>query len=173
MHNNSVYFFYQKRTWMYLTASLQASLYPLMTVVGCSLFLTSSSAAFRSSAATITTDVVPSPTCKWFTRIEVVSKRSGWFFPQLIKPTSSSCNWANSTSTFPAGCSTSSCFRIVAPSFVTITSCNHLCHANPIFSLLSVKEKRSENGLLFRPSTSTCLNCPHFQKRIKEGDRGK
>jgi len=46
----------------YLTASLQASLYPVMTVVGWILFLTKSLARFNSSAATMTTEVVPSPT---------------------------------------------------------------------------------------------------------------
>ena len=62
------------RTWIYLTASLQANRYPAMMEVGWIFCLTNSSAFFRSSAATITTDVVPSPT-------------------------SSSCNWANSTKT--------------------------------------------------------------------------
>lgn len=37
-------------------------------------------------------------------------------------PTSSSCNWANSTKTLAAGCSTSSNRKIVAPSLVTVTS---------------------------------------------------
>lgn len=30
-------------------------------------------------------------------------------------PTSVSCNWESCTMTLPAGCSTSSCFRMVAP----------------------------------------------------------
>ena len=50
-----------------------------------------------NSAAIITTDVVPSPT--------------SW-----------SCNCANSTNTFAAGCSTSNVANIVAPSFVIVTS---------------------------------------------------
>ena len=43
-------------------ASLQASLYPVMTVVGWILFLTSSFARRKSSEARRTTEVVPSPT---------------------------------------------------------------------------------------------------------------
>jgi hypothetical protein len=53
--------------------------------------------ARSSSAAMMTTEVVPSPT-------------------------SVSCSSARSTNTFAAGCSTSSCFRMVAPSFVMVTS---------------------------------------------------
>lgn len=37
-------------------------------------------------------------------------------------PTSSSCNWANSTRTRAAGCSTSNKRKMVAPSLVTVTS---------------------------------------------------
>lgn len=44
------------------TASLHASRYPLMTVVGWILFFTKSLARRRSSDATMTTEVVPSPT---------------------------------------------------------------------------------------------------------------
>ena len=53
----------------YLQASLQASLYPLMMEVGWIFCLTSSSAFFKSSAAIITTEVVPSPT-SWSCKIE-------------------------------------------------------------------------------------------------------
>ena len=81
----------------YFTASRIASRKPDMTVVGWILLFTSSLARFRSSEAMMTTEVVPSPT--------------SW-----------SCRSASSTSTFAAGWSTSSCFRIVAPSFVMVTS---------------------------------------------------
>lgn len=81
------------------TASRHASLYPLMIVVGCSLAFTSSFARRRSSAAIITTDVVPSPT-------------------------SLSCFCARSTKIFPAGCSTCRRERMVAPSLDIVTSCN-------------------------------------------------
>eukprot|EP00732_Lithocolla_globosa_P003290 Lithocolla_globosa_v1_NODE_2567_length_1950_cov_17.572559.p3 type:complete len:157 gc:universal NODE_2567_length_1950_cov_17.572559:1359-1829(+) len=82
---------------MYLHASLLASRKPEIMVVGCNLFLTRSFARLRSSAAMMTTEVVPSPT-------------------------SLSCWSASSTKTFAAGCSTSRSLRIVAPSFVTVTS---------------------------------------------------
>ena len=68
-----------------------------MMSVGWILARTSSFARLSSSAARITTLVVPSPT-------------------------SASCSSASSTSTRAAGWSTSSCFRIVAPSFVMVTS---------------------------------------------------
>mmetsp|Transcript_32780 Transcript_32780/g.52769 ORF Transcript_32780/g.52769 Transcript_32780/m.52769 type:complete len:243 (-) Transcript_32780:239-967(-) len=64
-------------------ASFLASRKPDMMVVGWMCFLTSSFADFKSSAARITTLVVPSPT--------------SW-----------SCMLESSTKTFPAGCSTSS-----------------------------------------------------------------
>lgn len=54
-------------------------------------------ARLNNSAATTTTDVVPSPT-------------------------SLSYNWLNSTITLAAGCSISNYFKIVAPSFVITTS---------------------------------------------------
>mmetsp|Transcript_12966 Transcript_12966/g.15736 ORF Transcript_12966/g.15736 Transcript_12966/m.15736 type:complete len:240 (+) Transcript_12966:1749-2468(+) len=82
---------------MYLTLSLKASLYPRMIFVGCNPWLTSSFARFKSSDAMITTEVVPSPT-------------------------SLSCKSASSQRTFPAGCSTSKSFKIVAPSLVIVTS---------------------------------------------------
>ena len=47
---------------IYLHASLHAILYPLMILVGWSLFLIKSLAFFNNSEARITTDVVPSPT---------------------------------------------------------------------------------------------------------------
>jgi hypothetical protein len=79
------------------TASLHARRYPVMIVVGCTLALTSSLALRNSSAAMITTDVVPSPT-------------------------SLSCFCARSTNIFPAGCSTARRERMVAPSFEIVTS---------------------------------------------------
>merc|ERR1719516_154522 len=82
---------------MYLTASLLASLYPAIIEVGWIFCFTSSSAFFSSSAAMMTTLVVPSPT-------------------------SSSWSAASSTSTLAAGCSTSSSWRMVAPSLVIVTS---------------------------------------------------
>merc|ERR1712167_314128 len=45
-----------------LTASLRARRNPVIIVVGCIPLLTSSVPRFSSSAATMTTDVVPSPT---------------------------------------------------------------------------------------------------------------
>lgn len=68
-----------------------------MIEVGWILFFTSSLALLRSSAAKITTEVVPSPT---------------------------SLSWIqeSSTSTLAAGCWTSNYLRIVAPSFVIVTS---------------------------------------------------
>lgn len=51
-----------KFDWMNLTDSLNAILYPLIIAVGWILFLTSSLAPLRSSAARMTTEVVPSPT---------------------------------------------------------------------------------------------------------------
>ena len=82
-----------------------------MTVVGWILFLIRSLARLSSSAATRTTDVVPSPT-------------------------SLSCCWASSTRMRPAGWSTSIRLRIVAPSFEIVTSCAcarqlHSFHAAP------------------------------------------
>ena len=71
--------------------------YPVMMVVGCILFFMSSFPLRSSSAAMRTTDVVPSPT-------------------------SLSCWCARSTRILPAGCSTSSKLRMVAPSLVTVTS---------------------------------------------------
>ena len=68
----------------------------------------------NSSAAKMTTDVVPSPT-------------------------SLSCKSLVSTSTRAAGCATSSCFRMVAPSFVTVMSpmsstCSHQRHVHTQYS---------------------------------------
>ena len=82
---------------MNFTASLHARRYPVMIVVGWTLALTSSFALRKSSAAMITTDVVPSPT-------------------------SLSCFCARSTNIFPAGCSTAKRERMVAPSFEIVTS---------------------------------------------------
>ncbi len=87
----------RRRFLMCFTASLMADLYPPITVVGWIFCLMSSLALFNNSAATITTEVVPSPT-------------------------SLSCLSESSTSTLAAGCSTSNCFKIVAPSFVMVTS---------------------------------------------------
>lgn len=53
-------------------------------------------ALFNNSAASITTDVVPSPTYE-------------------------SWSWANWTNKFAVGCSTYSFFNMVAPSFVIVT----------------------------------------------------
>lgn len=50
-------------SFIYLTASRRANRYPVIIVVGCIRFLTSSLARRSSSAAIITTEVVPSPTC--------------------------------------------------------------------------------------------------------------
>jgi hypothetical protein len=61
-----------------------------MILVGCNLFLIRSLALFRSSEAIMTTEVVPSPT-------------------------SLSYSCESCTITLAAGCSTSSCLRIVAP----------------------------------------------------------
>mmetsp|Transcript_25921 Transcript_25921/g.62646 ORF Transcript_25921/g.62646 Transcript_25921/m.62646 type:complete len:205 (-) Transcript_25921:47-661(-) len=82
---------------MNLIDSFIARRYPVMIVVGWIEFFTSSLARLSSSAATITTEVVPSPT-------------------------SLSCISDSCTSTRAAGCSTSSISRIVAPSFVIVTS---------------------------------------------------
>ena len=82
---------------MYLTDSFIASLYPAMIEVGWIFCLTNSSAFLRSSAAMMTTLVVPSPT-------------------------SSSWRAASSTRTLAAGCSTSRSCRMVAPSLVMVTS---------------------------------------------------
>src|SRR3989338_11112522 len=81
---------------MYRVASRQAVRYPAMTQVGWTLFLISSLARFNNSPATMTTDVVPSPT-------------------------SSSWSVARLTRTLAAGCSTSKSERIVAPSLVMVT----------------------------------------------------
>mmetsp|Transcript_46536 Transcript_46536/g.149379 ORF Transcript_46536/g.149379 Transcript_46536/m.149379 type:complete len:200 (-) Transcript_46536:305-904(-) len=81
----------------YLHASRIASRMPLMMDVGWILLRTRSLERFRSSEAVMTTDVVPSPT--------------SW-----------SCSSASSTRIFAAGCSTSSCLRMVAPSLVMVTS---------------------------------------------------
>ena len=68
-----------------------------MTEVAWMLFLINSLPLFKSSAAKITTDVVPSPT-------------------------SLSWIWDNSTRTLAAGWVTSNYLRIVAPSLVIVTS---------------------------------------------------
>mmetsp|Transcript_417 Transcript_417/g.1264 ORF Transcript_417/g.1264 Transcript_417/m.1264 type:complete len:329 (+) Transcript_417:1049-2035(+) len=81
----------------YFTASFSANRNPDMIVVGWIPCFTSSFPRFSSSAATTTTEVVPSPT-------------------------SESCSCASSTNTFATGCSTSSRDRIVAPSFVIVMS---------------------------------------------------
>ena len=65
--------------------------------VGCIPFSNSSSAFFNSDPQMTTTDVVPSPA-------------------------TTSCDLDSSTSIFAAGCCTCILFRIVAPSFVMITS---------------------------------------------------
>jgi hypothetical protein len=70
----------------------------VIIVVGWIFIFTSSFALLSSSAAMMTTDVVPSPT-------------------------SLSCFWAKSTKILPAGCSTSRRERIVAPSLEIVTSC--------------------------------------------------
>ena len=75
---------------MYLHASLAAILYPEMILVGCTLILMSSLALFSSSAARMTTEVVPSPT-------------------------SASCSCESCTRSLAVGCSTSSFLRMVAP----------------------------------------------------------
>lgn len=75
---------------MYRQASLAAILKPAMMLVGCTFIFMSSLALFNSSAAKITTDVVPSPT-------------------------SASCNWDSWTSKFAVGCYNSSFFKMVAP----------------------------------------------------------
>ena len=74
-----------------------AILYPLTTTVGCMSILISSSAFLRSSPASMTAVVVPSPTS------------SSWVF-------------ATSTIIFAAGCSICISFKMVTPSLVTITS---------------------------------------------------
>ena len=80
----------QRFSQMYLQASRQAILYPLIMLVGCNFQLISSFAFLSNSDAIITTEVVPSPT-------------------------SLSCNCDNCTITFAAGCSTSNYLKIVAP----------------------------------------------------------
>ena len=64
--------------------------YPEMILVGCTLILMSSLALFSSSAARMTTEVVPSPT-------------------------SASCSCESCTRSLAVGCSTSSFLRMVAP----------------------------------------------------------
>ena len=66
-------------------------------LVGCTLSLISSLARLSSSAARMTTEVVPSPT-------------------------SASCSCASCTSRLAVGCSTSNFLRMVAPSLVIVTS---------------------------------------------------
>mmetsp|Transcript_36845 Transcript_36845/g.86038 ORF Transcript_36845/g.86038 Transcript_36845/m.86038 type:complete len:265 (-) Transcript_36845:61-855(-) len=82
---------------MWATAAFSARRYPVMMLVGWIPFPISSLPRRNSSAATITTLVVPSPT-SWSWRC---------------------ASW---TSTLAAGCSTSSCWRMVAPSLVMVTS---------------------------------------------------
>ena len=83
-----------------LVTYLQASRYPLMMDVGWIFCRTNSLAPFNSSAAMMTTEVVPSPT--------------SW-----------SCRSASSQRILAAGCSTSNSFKMVAPSLVTVTSWKH------------------------------------------------
>ena len=80
-----------------------------MMEVGWIFWRTSSFAPLRNSAASITTEVVPSPT-SW-------SWRS-----------------ASSQRTLAAGCSTSNSFNIVAPSFVTVTSYKNISELGQVFS---------------------------------------
>lgn len=124
-----------------MRTSLSARRKPDMMEVGWIRFFTSSFPRFSSSAATITTEVVPSPTCgvnhinpcQTTAPDQPLSDRP----PQNTHPphtahtrrrdedtahTSWSCKCASSTSTLAAGCSTSSCWRMVAPSFVMVTS---------------------------------------------------
>lgn len=82
---------------MNFTDSFKASLYPYITVVAWILFLINSFPLFKSSAAKITTEVVPSPTSLSYI-----------------------CD--SSTRTLAAGWVTSSILRIVAPSLVIVTS---------------------------------------------------
>lgn len=77
----------------YLQASLAAILKPAIILVGCTFILMSSLALLSNYAAKITTEVVPSPT-------------------------SMSWSWANCTNKLATGCSTSSFFKMVAPSFI-------------------------------------------------------
>ena len=78
---------------IYLHASLAAILKPEIILVGWTFILISSLALFRSSAARMTTDVVPSPT-------------------------SASWSWESWTNKLAVGCSTSNFLRIVAPVFI-------------------------------------------------------
>ena len=75
---------------IYLQAYLAAILNPEIMLVGWTFILINSLALLRSSAANITTEVVPSPTYE-------------------------SCNWASWTKRFAVGCYTSNFLRIVAP----------------------------------------------------------
>ena len=90
-------------------AHAEASLNPAIIVMGWSFCWTSFSASRSNSPARTTTDVVPSPTS------------SSWTFDISI-------------STFAAGLSTYMLFRIVAPSFVTVT----LCPRPTLWSILSI-----------------------------------
>lgn len=91
----------------------------MMMVVGCIRFFISSLPRRRSSAAIRTTDVVPSPT-------------------------SLSCCCARSTKILPAGSSTSRRDRIVAPSFVTVTSCTY-CQIFKPYRALEGEDKSYAN----------------------------
>ena len=80
-----------------LSASSAARAYPSITIVGCTS-LSINSCAFSNNAPEKTTDVV------------------------VPSPTSLSVVLATSTIIFPAGCCMSISFKIVAPSFVIVTS---------------------------------------------------
>ncbi|CAN7947628.1 unnamed protein product, partial [Ixodes pacificus] len=75
--------------------------------------------------ATFTTHSWPSSStevvrCSWMYLQASLQTTQGNVVPS---PTSWSCKSASSTSTFAAGCSTSRSFKMVAPSFVIVTSC--------------------------------------------------
>ena len=103
--------------------------YPSITIVGCTS-LSISSWAFSNNAPDNTTDVV------------------------VPSPTSLSVVFATSTIIFPAGCCISISFKIVAPSFVIVTS------PKPSTSILSIP--RGPNDVLTNCATSVAANMLFF-----------
>ena len=95
----------------------QASRYPLIIDVGWIRYFTKSSAHFNNSAAIITYNktvyTLLLQKLLLFSTTEVVPSPTSW-----------SCRSASSTNTLAAGCSTSSSFKMVAPSLVIVTSYN-------------------------------------------------
>ena len=111
------------------SASSAALAYPSITIVGCTS-LSISSCAFSNNAPENTTDVV------------------------VPSPTSLSVVFATSTIIFPAGCCISISFKIVAPSFVIVTS------PKPSTNILSIPLGPSE--VLTNCATSVAANMLFF-----------